>query len=256
MEMKYSMNVLIIFLLIVFSQTQVSAKTVKMAVFMLDPFMMEDAASKKAAGVTIDYWKEFIAPKMGVDIEVTGIYPILRAIQMLREGNVDTVSQLTKTPEREAEFLYPETPLTSIISCLIVLKDSPLKEVSRSEDLYGKTIAFMKAAYIPEMLKHSQINLELVTDIDYREMNYNKLLKKRADAMLDINYVSMKYWLKTKGYLDHIRIIMLPVKPAEVYSIFSNTQEGAALRDAFDKANKKGIAEKVFERISTKYLTQ
>ena len=107
-------------------------ENVKMAVFMLDPFMMEeDAKSKKVVGVTIDYWKAFIAPEMGVDFEVAGIYPVLRATQMLKDGEVDVVSQLTKIPEREAEFLYPETPLTSIISCLVVPKDSPLKEVNK-----------------------------------------------------------------------------------------------------------------------------
>jgi len=156
--------------------------------------------------------------------------------------------------ERETEFLYPETPLTSIISCLVVQKDSPLKEVRRSEDLFGMTVGFIKAAYIPEMLKHEKIKLDLVTTTDFREMNYNKLQHKTADAMLDINYVSMKYWLESKGYLDQIRFIMLPVEPAEVYSIFRNTKEGAALRDAFDKANRKGISEKGFEKMTQKYL--
>lgn len=251
--MKLSVKLFVILGIIVFSQMQVCAKTVKMAVFMLDPFMMEDAKSGKIVGVTVDYWKEFIAREMGVDFEVAGIYSILRATKMLKDGEVDVVSQLTKIPEREAEFLYPETPLTTILSCLAVLKDSPLKEVSKSEDLYGMTIGFLKAAYIPEMLKHEKINLELLSSTDFREMNYNKLIKKRMDAMLDINYVSMKYWLEKKGYFDNVRIIMLPVKPQEVYSIFRNTKEGAALRDAFDKANKKGISEKVFEKMSKKY---
>ncbi len=253
--MRLSAKLFIFVMIIMFPQSQISAKTVKMAVFMLDPFMMqENAASKKVAGVTIDYWKEFIAPEMGVDFEVADIYPILRALQMLRDGEVDVVSQLTKIPEREAEFLYPETPLTSIISCLVVPKDSPLKEVKTSEDLFGMTVGFIKAAYIPEMLKHEKIKLDLITTTDYREMNYNKLQNKRTDAMLDINYVSMRYWLETKGYLDQIRFIMLPVKPVEVFSIFRNTKEGAALRDAFDKANRKGISEKVFEKMTQKYL--
>jgi len=94
-------RVFVIFIvMMMFPQTQVSAKTVRMAVFMLDPFMMqENATSKKVVGVTIDYWKEFIAPQMGVDFEVAGIYPILRALQMLRDGEADVVSQLTKIPD-------------------------------------------------------------------------------------------------------------------------------------------------------------
>ncbi len=253
--MKLLMKLSVIFILIImFSQTQVSAKTVKLAAFMVVPFMMEDTASDKVVGVTIDYWKEFIAPEMGVDFEVTGIYPILRAVQMLRDGEVDVVSQLTKTPEREAEFLYSDTPLTSIISCLFVLKESPLKEVRKSEDLFGMTLGFIKAARIPEMLKHEKIKLDLITTTDFRETNYKKLQFKRVDAILNVDYISTKYWLESKGHLDDVRLIMLPVKPMELYSIFRNTNEGAALRDAFDKANKKGISEKVFERMTQKYI--
>ncbi|QTA82202.1 putative ABC transporter, solute-binding protein family 3 [Desulfonema limicola] len=143
--MKILLNLLVV-LLIVISNTQVNAKTIKMAVFKLEPFMMEDPKSKEVVGVTIDYWKEFIAPEMGVNVEVVGIYPILRATEMLKNGEVDVVSQLTKIPEREVDFLYPDTALTTIISCLVVLKDSPLQEVNKSEDLFGKTIGFIKAA--------------------------------------------------------------------------------------------------------------
>lgn len=252
--MKLFVKLLVIFILSV--PAHGFAKTVNMAVFMLDPFMMPDAQSKEVVGVTIDYWKEFIAPEMGVDFQVAGIFPIMRATQMLRDGKVDVVSQLTKIPEREADFLFPETPLTSIISCLVVRKDSPLQEVSNSEALYGMTIGFIKEAYIPDMLKHQQIHLDLVTTTDFRQMNTLKLINKRVDAMLDINYVSMKYWLEKNAYLDQVRFIMLPVKPAEVYSIFRRTEEGAALRDAFDRANRKGISEKVFEKISARYLQQ
>ena len=241
--------------IILLTSTQISAKTVKMAVFKLVPFMMEDSKSKQIVGVTIDYWKEYIAPEMGIDLEIIGIYPILRAQQLLKSGKVDVVSQLTKIPERKANFLYPETPLTSIISCLVVLKDSPLQEVHKTEDLFYKSIGFIKAAYIPNMLIHDKISLELVSTTDFRKMNYSKLVRKRVDAMLDINFISMKYWLINQGYIDHIRFIMLPVKPKEVYSIFRQTREGAALCDSFNEINKRGLSEGIFDKISKKYLT-
>ena len=77
---------------------------------------------------------------MGVDFEIAGIFPIARATQMLEDGEVDVVSQLTRIPERETRFLYPETALTSIISCLVVLKESPLQDVRNPENLYGMTV--------------------------------------------------------------------------------------------------------------------
>ena len=251
--MKLLLKFFIVFVMLL-TATQISAKTVKMAVFKLVPFMMEDSTSKQIVGVTIDYWKDYIAPEMGVDLEVIGIYPILRAQLLLKDGKVDVVSQLTKIPEREADFLYPEDPLTSIISCLVVLKDSPLQEVNKTEDLFGKNIGFIEAAYIPEMLIHDKISLDLVSITDFRKLNYFKMVNRRIDAMLDINFVSIKYWLISEGYMDQIRFIMLPVKPKQVYSIFRKTEEGKALCDAFNEINKRGISEGIFDKISKKYL--
>lgn len=174
--MRLSAKLFIFIMIIMFPQSQVSAKTVRMAVFILAPYMMqENAASEKNVGITIDYWKEFIAPEMGVDFEIACFYPIFRTLKMLKDGEVDVVSQFTKTPERETEFLYPETPLTSVIPCLVVLKDSPLKEVNKSEELFGMTLGFIKESHIPEMVKHEKIKLDLLTGANFRELNYNKL---------------------------------------------------------------------------------
>ena len=88
--------------------------------------------------------------------------------------------------------------------------------------------------------------VDLVTTTDFREMNYTKLVNKWIDVMLDINYVSMKYWLTHNGDINKVRFIILPVEPKNVYSIFRNTKDGSVLRDAFDKANAKGIARNNF----------
>jgi len=106
------------------------------------------------------------------------------------------------------------------------------------------------------MLIHDQISLELVTTTDFRRMNYTKLTKNRVDAMLDINFVSMKYWLIRNGHINQIRFIMLPVAPKKVFSIFRKTREGAKLRDAFDQANQTGIAQGIFDQISKTYIEQ
>lgn len=83
------------------------AEAVRMAVFMLEPFMMELPLPQSVGpqhslltGVTVEYWRQYLAPKMGIDLEVVGPYPIVRAIKLLETGEVDIVSQLTKIPER------------------------------------------------------------------------------------------------------------------------------------------------------------
>lgn len=240
--------------MILFWYDPVCAKKIRMAVFKLEPFMMQGENSKDITGITVQYWREFIAPEMGVELEVVGLLPILRASYMLQSGEVDVISQLTKIPEREEKFLYPDTPLTSIQSCIIVLPDSPLYKVDSQKDLYGMTIGFIQAAYIPDMMIHEKIRLDLITTTDFRGMNYKKLVKRRMDALLDINLVSEEYWLKKNGYMNKVRIIPLPVEPVYVYSIFRKTPEGQALSDAYDKANTKGIQQNMFGKISEKFL--
>lgn len=58
-----------------------------------------------------------------------------------------------------------------------------------------------------------------------------------------------------KIYLVKLLVLSrLPVEPKEVFSIFRKTEEGAKLRDSFNKANEKGISEQIFEKISEKYI--
>jgi ABC-type amino acid transport substrate-binding protein len=223
-----------------------------MAVFQLEPFMME-LPGGGAGGVTVDYWKEYLGPAMGAKVEVIGPLPLLRCQVMLEAGLVDTVSQLTRIPEREAKFLYPETPLTSIRSCLIVLPSSPLSASMVPEALYGKTIGFMEAAYIPPPLRDPRIKFELSPNADNRGINLRKLLAGRLDAILDINVTSLMFYLEVNGYSDKVRLIPLDSPPVEVFSIFRKTPDGERLKAAYDAANAKGLASGVFESIAKRY---
>jgi ABC-type amino acid transport substrate-binding protein len=252
-QMRFLLKVLIL-LIVLNPQVLLAGQRVKMATFQLEPYMMRDAESKAVVGIAIDYWKEFIAPELGVDLEITGIYPPPRAMKMLEEGKVDVAPLFTKIPEREALFLFPETSLTEIISCLVVRKDSPLKEVNTPEDLYGMTLGFVKTAYIPPMLINDKIAFDMISSENFRQMNVDKLISKRIDALLDINYVSLMYFLKKRGYLDQVRTVSLPTETVGVYSIFRKTEAGTALRDAFEKVNRKGHEGRVFEKIAQKYL--
>lgn len=220
-----------------------------MAVFYLDPFMMEGEEGGEPTGITIQYWKTWLAPKMDYTLEVLGPYPIKRAEKMLENGEVDVVSQLTKIPERESVFLYPETPLTHIISCIAVTTESPITSADSAEIFYGKKIGFIESAFIPDMLKNSNITMGLISTDDYRKINLNKLFAKRVDALLDINYVSFVYYLKKYGYYNRVKLLLLPSEHTEVFSIFQQNDKGKKLALLYDKANREGIKQGVFDRI-------
>ena len=249
-----------IFAILVFSISfcliPLSGETFRMAVFQLEPFMMEDPETGEITGIAVEYWRDYIMPRTGHELEVIGLFPILRVQNMLEKGEIDVIPLMTKIPEREKKFLYPDNNLTEIISCLIVKKLSPIKEIHTADDMFGMTIGFLESAYIPPMMVNDNINFELVSFEDYRRVNLNKLLANRVDAQLDINYISLMYYLKQNSFLDKVRIIMLPVEREPVYSIFTRNERGKILRDAFSLFNAQGLKDNVFKNMTDRFLEE
>ena len=229
-------------------------RTLRMALFLLEPFMMEDPETGKATGAVVDYWKDYIIPRMGYDLEILGVFPIKRVEKMLESGEIEIAPLFTKISSRENLFLYPETHFAEVTSCLMVLPQSPLRDVVDSGDLSGLKIGFIEGGYIPPLLLDPSIILELVSNTDYRQINLNKLFNLRIDAALDINYHSLMYYLADRGLADRVRIVMLPVEPVKIYSIFRNTPDGAGLRAEYDRANSEYLREGVFSELLATYL--
>lgn len=210
-------------------------ETVKIGIFDLGPFMMT-TDSGAAGGAAIDFWKTRIAPLMGVDVEISGPYPIPRLEKMLKEGTIDVIPYVTKIPARDALFLYPSRPIDTITPCIIVRRDSAITSIESQEDLFGLKVGFITSAYIPPFLKHERIKLELVTGTDYRHINHQKLINGRVDALLDINYKSFLYEMNRRGYAKDIRVIPLKQGQTDIFSIFRRTGRGAELRDRYESA--------------------
>lgn len=239
------------------SGTSVSSQPVKMAVFQLEPFMMKESETGEITGTAVEYWKQYLAPKMGIELKIVGLFPALRTINMLETGEIDVIPLLTKIPERAEKFQYPESLLTKIICCMIVPVNSDYSDPFIIEEYYGKKIAFLEAAFIPDLLIDDRITFEMVPNEDYRMINLKKLLAGRVDAELDINYISLLYYLEQNSYFkDKVRIIMLPVENEPVYSVFRVTEEGKALQKAFDTANKQGLSEGVFEKMTEDIISE
>ena len=254
--MKKQMRLSIVIILISTGYSA-SAQTVKMAIFQLEPFMMEDSRTGEITGTAVEYWKQYIAPKLGVDLEIVGLFPALRTINMLKTGKVDVIPLLTKIPERAAVFQYPESILTRIICCMIVPVNSNYSDPFILEEYYGKTIAFLESAFIPDLLIDDRITFEMVPNQNYRMINLKKLIVGRVDAELDINYISLLYYLDQNPFFkDKVRIIMLPVENEPVYSVFRDTEEGRELQKAYDIVNKQGLAEGIFAKMTEEILNQ
>ncbi|MBN2510617.1 MAG: transporter substrate-binding domain-containing protein [Spirochaetales bacterium] len=234
--------------------TATPAETIRMVGFQLEPYMMEDTVTGTLSGVTVDYWRDFIAPEIGVTIEVLGVMPVSRAIKMLESGEADVIPLLTRIAKRENLFYFSDSPFTMISSGLMVPAGSSILEVSEQSDLFGLTVGFLEDAYLPDLLNHELITIELVSNLDYRNIHLNKMRVGRLDAILDINLISLKYYLQNRADRFLVRIIPLPVPDAPVYAVFRKTAEGKALCDRFSKANTKGIELNIVDTIVKKYV--
>lgn len=239
----------LLFLVIPFNLSAQEQDTVRIGIFMLPPFMMETGPDKKAGGVAVAFWEKHIAPKMKIKVKAIGPYPVMRTQKMLESGDIDLITNMTKIPEREKSFIYPPTPLAQITSCLVVLKDSSLKKVETQTDLYGLTIGFIHGGYIPEIIKHEKIHLNLVSSTNFFQQLIDMLDAKRIDAKLHINYLSLLYDLKNLGIIDRYRIILLPSKKINAYCVFRKSERGRRLAEKFEKINaplfKKGVYNKM-----------
>lgn len=246
------MKCLLIFLLIVvaYCQSLPGRDTVRVGTFMLPPFMMQSADGKKTTGVGVDFWKNHAGPQMNVEVEAFGPFPIKRALKLLEDGTIDVIPNMTKIPEREEKFLFPEMPLSEITPCIVVLDNSPLKKVTKQEDLYNMKLVHLDAAYIPKILRHSSIKIEFLAGDDYLHGLIDMLEAGRVDAFIHINYFSLRHELMTHGKKDVYRILQLPDEKIKVYCVFSKTERGKKFRDMFNIVNASLFNERVYDSIA------
>ena len=190
---------------------------------------------------------------MNVKIKAFGPFPIMRVMQMLENGQIDVIPNMTKIPLRESKFIFPPTPLAEITACVVVLKDNPLKTISEQKDFYNLRIGFIDGGYIPPLLRHEKIKFHLVPMLDFDQRLIEMLEARRIDAFLHINYLALKYELKLMGKSSTFRIIMLPVEKPKVYCVFQKSERGRRLAEKFEKINaplyKAGVYNKMAEKL-------
>lgn len=251
-------NIVLRLIVLILAVSLHGQENVVIGIFNLPPYMMEVGHDKKPGGAAIDFWRTCIAPNTGEKIEIVGAgpFPPPRLFTMLEKGEVDVVNNITRVPEREKLFLYSESYLAEISSCLIVRKDSPITKVTRQEDLFDKTIGFIVGGYVPPLLQHERITFDLISDTDYGKVLLDKLLAKRFDACLHINYISLLYDLRLKGYEDKVRVVLLPVDKVKVYSIFRKSEKGERLREMFDRVNRTYYKTDTYLDLARKYLAK
>lgn len=223
-----------IFILFCFLLTvAVFGETVKIGYFQLAPYVITDVDGGKPSGIIVDFWEEYIAPSMGIELEWIGPYPFSRMERMLETGEIDTVFLMIKTPPRLEKFIFAEKPFLFMQPGLTLRKDDPMPPIASLEDIYGLKLAYIDGANLPPYLINENIILDRTTQADYKTVNFQKLLRNRVDAILDLNMLSNPYEAEARGLSDQIRMIPLPVDPTPMFAAFANTASGRRYFDSY-----------------------
>ena len=209
----------------------------KIGYFYLEPFIIEKKGAVNPIGVSVDYWEKYIAPKMGVNIKWVGPLPIARMYYYLDTGEIDAVFICVKNPDREKKYLFPSRPYCMGHASLWVLKESPLETLTDVSQLNGWRIGFVQGSVVNPFLSQGNIMLENAQGEDYKTINFSKLFVGRLDAIYDHNEYTLAYEAVRRGFRQKLRVIFLPLEPAQYFSAFANTERGVTFLHLYEPVN-------------------
>ncbi|MFZ5569417.1 MAG: substrate-binding periplasmic protein [Thermodesulfobacteriota bacterium] len=182
----------------------------------------------KVVGFDADIIRE-VCSRIGVEADFKQ-WPWKRAMVKVKDGSVDAIFSLFRTPEREEFLIFPAEPLSSEKNVVIVRKGSPLK-LTRLDDLKGKTVGVVvEYSYGAEFDNFSGIEKEVCKST---ENMLQKLDAKRMDIAV-INEHVMRYLSRKLGLQDRFDIQFV-LNEDPMYVGFSKAKGGRSqeLADKF-----------------------
>jgi len=210
-------------------QTPTATNQLEFATDEYPPF--EFAENGQIKGISTEIVNEAFK-RMGIKI-VIKTYPWARAMDMVKNGEVDGIFSVFKTPERKAFIDFP-TPLVADVQSLFVLKDSDLKFDGDLSKLNQESIASVTGYSYGEKfdtaVKNGVIKLESTADIT---SNFEKLLSKRVNIYVESKYSGI-YILKKMGKLDQVKALSPDVNSPYGYLGFSKSKKHTELIAKFN----------------------
>ncbi|MGA1603431.1 MAG: transporter substrate-binding domain-containing diguanylate cyclase, partial [Prochlorothrix sp.] len=141
----------------------------------------------KFKGLSNDYMRQ-LAQRAGFELEfVPDSWE--KSVARLEQGDLDVISNMKKTPDREATFLFSDRPVFEVQDALLTRSNQPPLSL---EDLEDKTLAVVRGYFHEELLRthYPEIRLLLTTNtldaIQAVEMG-------QADAAIETHTVFTHY---------------------------------------------------------------
>ena len=246
----YTILLLLIPLLVA---AQLFAEPIRVGYFIIPPYIIKEEGCAKPEGALVGFMEERIAPEMGVNvIWAERATSLQRLLFQLEYGELDAGAVLAKKPERLSYLDYPRNPFFETSPCLALLKNHPLQEIHKVEDVLGLTIGCFGNSYLSPFMRDKRIKFEFVYTSDATLLVFRKLLAGRIDAQYQLEVPTLLYLAKKFDAEDKIKILLLPEKDA-LYTVFSK-KAGGDLAARYDRAFEKVGGMKAFLEYFADYI--
>lgn len=176
---------------------------------------------KNFHGASIDMAKR-VLDDLKIPYEVRYVGPFPRVVLMAQRGEVDMITTLKKTPEREEFLLFPKTPTLANPVAVFAARARPFAYRDR-RDLVGLRGGITRGNLFGDGLDEYLRESLTFEEANSPENNFAKLNLGRIDYFITGYYAGMAYLLK-RG--DQDKFIALKPYAAETQNFMALTRYG------------------------------
>jgi len=229
----------------------VTEKSVVIASANWEPYEFEENGMVK--GIGVDIVSEAFK-RMGYKITIK-ILPFSRAIEMFKAGEIDVITDVKNTEERQQFGIFSNESIVTTYTALFVKSDSNIKFDGNLLDLKPYKIGIIRdytyGKEFDDAVKNKILNVEVVDD---KLQNINKVLDNRLDILIE-NELVERAALKATNNEEKLKELTPVLNKTPVYAWFSKKKNPAQMVDEFDEKlaeiKNDGTLEKIYN-----YYTQ
>jgi ABC-type amino acid transport substrate-binding protein len=215
-----------------------SADVIKIGFFELAPHAMQGQNEKHRGstipfgfqnGVAIELVNQ-VAKKMGHTVAWYGALPFPRLIEMLKKGELDGATVLSKNSDREQFLHYAALPMFTAKPVMVVPVASNISEIKSVDDIAGWKVGFLKGGHTSPFIKNNldKIKMDLIGGNAWVTMCLKKMFAGRINGVYDLNQYTVPYYAVQMNKGTDIKVLNIPDKSAPLYVAFSKSSPNGA----------------------------
>ena len=225
-------NILFVLIFIINFNFIFSIQTLKLGTLEYAPYIYKENDTAKGE---ISEMLDKVFNEMGYQVEYY-FYPWARTLELVKDGKLDGVFTIKKTPSRELEMIYPKEYLVKQDYVFFTSKDSKISFNGDFNSIKNYKIGVINATSYGEKFD-TALAKGVLKNIDYAnnyKSTFQKLIANRVDIVICSKLVGQNL-LKELDATNKIVIIGQPVETAYSYIAFNKNNEMKILAEKFSK---------------------